>query len=72
MATLTQQQMKEYVESGGHKCPFCGAQDGVDGGCVTGSSVQIDGPEAYQDMTCSGCSNQWRDFYRLYDILPLD
>lgn len=72
MPTLTQKQMEEYVESGGHNCPHCGAQDGVDGESLTGSSVDIDGPLAWQDMTCGRCGNSWRDCYKLIGILPLE
>ena len=56
---LTQEQKKAYMEGGANLCPFCKSAD------ITGGSIDIDGREAWQEVSCNECNEQWRDVYKL-------
>lgn len=62
---LSEEKEREYVESGGTRCPHCGSENMETG------AVQIDGPDAWADVQCTGCGEEWRDCYKLIGILPL-
>lgn len=68
---ITKAMEKEYVDHGGVKCLFCGGEDGVNGVEIVGGPVEIDGPDAWQDVSCGNCGNSWRDCYKLVSVLPL-
>lgn len=49
----------QYLARGGNCCPSCGSGD------ISGSSITVDGREAYQQVTCSDCNAEWNDMYTL-------
>ena len=53
---------KEYVQSGGCRCPFCGSQD------IEGGDREIDDGVAQQEMYCTECDGEWIDVYHLVGI----
>lgn len=63
---LTEQERKDYLEGRGGRCPFCGS-DSIDGG-----SLDVDGPEAYQEVSCNDCPGRWRDIYTLTNVVSLE
>jgi hypothetical protein len=50
---------KQYVKKNGGVCPHCGEDQ------IEGESVEIDGGEATQDVSCLGCGATWTDLYKL-------
>lgn len=44
------------------KCPFCGSDN------ISGDSIDIVSGEAYQEITCNECENEWMDVYQLVGI----
>jgi hypothetical protein len=51
-----------YLENRGLKCPRCLSDD------IEGGSVDIDGPEATQDVSCNVCDATWTDIYTMTDV----
>lgn len=51
-----------YVKNKGMKCPFCGKSS------IEGSSIEIDGGIAWQDVYCTDCEAEWTDLYTLTGI----
>lgn len=58
--------IKQYVETGGTRCPFCRGQN------ITGEPVEFDAGYALQKIECNTCGRAWRDVYTLtkYEGLP--
>ena len=60
---------KAYLESGGTICPFCSSTHWT---CreepVLYSPDQTTG---YSDMICLDCGAQWRDIFKLVDVIVL-
>lgn len=56
MSTMTNE---EYVACSGQVCPFCGDHD------IEGGSIDIEGRNAIQEMSCSACEKEWYDVYTL-------
>jgi len=56
---LTEEQKKAYLENAANLCPFCQSPD------ITGGPVDINGREAWQEVSCNECHEQWRDVYAL-------
>lgn len=50
---------EEYVLKGGGECPHCGSGD------ITGDSIEIDGVQAHQQVSCGECDAVWVDTYNL-------
>ena len=63
MATkkITKAMSKKYLEDSG-RCPFCGS-DNIEGG-----SLEVDGHQAWQEVTCLDCDGGWDDIYKLVGI----
>ena len=51
---------KEYVATGGSKCPHCG-EEAIEGN----GSIELDNGIAWQDVGCGACNNTWVDVYKL-------
>jgi hypothetical protein len=70
MATLTGEQVDEYVKDGGASCPWCAGTD------FDGEQVDIDERgfpgEASQAVTCNGCGRRWLKVYKLDGFHVLD
>ena len=56
---LTEEQKKAYMKDAANLCPFCKSPD------ISGGPVEIDGREAWQEVSCNECNEQWRDVYVL-------
>ena len=55
-----------YIKAKGLICPYCRAES------IEGGFIQVEAGEAFQDMSCSQCGNQWQDVYRLVDVVPIE
>ena len=66
MAKMTDAMSKKYVKDGGKHCPFCGS-DNIE----SDGQAQIDGPEAWQDVTCNKCHESWQDVYKLHSCISV-
>lgn len=55
-----------YVARLGNVCPFCQSP------AITGHSIEVDGAEARQEVTCYDCDSGWFDVYELkgYEVQP--
>jgi len=61
---LTDQQVSEYFQECGAKCPFCGSYDHID---VEEAEYETD--YAWRPNSCKSCGSTWTDQYRLTGIL---
>ena len=59
---LTEDQKREYIRSGGTKCPFCGSDN------LTRFTERVDGERAWQDVRCEDCDRSLRSIYELTDV----
>ena len=49
------------------QCPFCKSQD------IEGDSIQVEGPETWQEVSCQRCDGNWTEIYeanRRIDLVP--
>ncbi len=60
--SLTEDQQKKYVSSGGVRCPYCGSDD------IEGGFVEINAGGAEQELVCNACQKKWRNVYQLVHI----
>ena len=56
----------EYVATLGTRCPVCQSTE------LEGSSVDIDGGDASQEIWCRTCGARWIDTYALTGYTDLD
>jgi len=49
---------REYVKSSNH-CPFCDSEQ------IEGESLDVNGNEAWQPISCIECGRRWLDIYTL-------
>lgn len=61
LKTLTLARKRSYLRRGS-SCPYCRSES------VTGESVNIEGRQASQEVSCQECERTWRDVYRLADV----
>lgn len=56
---------EDYVARCGNVCPVCGSHE------VTGDNIEVDGSQAWQEVSCDQCGATWQDVYQLigYDNL---
>ena len=59
---LTAKKIEKYLKRGS-SCPLCGRALALEG-----ESVEIDGNEARQEMSCFDCDLRWIDIYVLARI----
>jgi Zn finger protein HypA/HybF involved in hydrogenase expression len=52
---------KQYLDSGGHKCPACGGEE------FDASGIQVDSGVAWQEVVCA-CGLSWQDQYKLVGL----
>ena len=62
MKQLTEEMKKDYVESDGTICPFCGSYDLYGGDRNTEFGVHT------QNITCLSCHKEWTDVYKLVSV----
>jgi hypothetical protein len=55
---------KQYVKSGGLKCPFCRSAE------VTTDSQDLDGPDFSTKDHCEACGQEWLSIYALAGYTP--
>ena len=63
MKRLTRRQAAAYVKDGWAHCPYCKSEN------IEGGSVDIEGNEAFQEVTCNDCESVWQDVFTLTDAL---
>lgn len=63
--TISSEQVEKYVQQRGTCCPYCDRED------RGGGFVEIDTGTAWQDVSCFGCGNSWRDIYHLVSMAIL-
>ena len=61
MSRLTDEQKTKYLENPGH-CPNCGSEQ------IEGGSIDVEGENAYQQVSCNDCDQQWNDIYQLVGV----
>ena len=63
MTASTLRSQAAYIKDAG-KCPCCNSDQ------IEGGPVQIDGPSAWQSISCNDCGARWADIYTLssYEI----
>ena len=54
---------KEYLDSGGTICPYCGDSD-----IGANSAVDVDEGVGIQVVSCNRCNKRWTDIYRLVNV----
>ncbi len=62
--TCTREQ--KYLLNGGGKCPSCESGD------IEGGSLETDGNEVHQGVTCLDCGATWEDRYKLDGVSSPD
>lgn len=55
-----------FAQEGGARCPVCGSHS------VESLSLEADGPDAWDESTCSDCGSSWNCSYRLTGYFDLD
>jgi transposase-like protein len=60
--TLSEEQVRKFIFSGGERCPECG-QDQLEGG-----PFQVDGSRAFQELSCNHCDKAWESEYTLTGV----
>jgi len=60
---LTDELKKKYIENMGVSCPFCCDCMNLEGG-----PVEVDAGEAWQEIKCTSCGEEWTDLYTLTGI----
>ncbi len=56
---------RRYLDKGGVHCPVCGFNQ------IEGSSIEVDGGGASQDIHCLKCGSTWTDTYILTGLTQL-
>ena len=56
---LTPEMVRDYVNSGGARCPFCGSDD------IEAGPLEADADSAWGPVTCTACGREWQDVYLL-------
>jgi len=51
---------REYLSSGGSKCPWCGSDE-----IRAEGLVEVDGAREYQRVACNSCGKEWDDIWKL-------
>ena len=59
MSLPSKEDLKEYIERGDTRCPFC-SSDQIEGG-----SFDCEGAQAWQKVSCLSCGEEWTDVYEL-------
>lgn len=62
---LTPARRRSYLRRGSC-CPYCRSES------ITGESVDIEGNQAYQEVSCQECCRTWRDIYRLDSVEEIE
>lgn len=63
MAELTKEQIQDYIERGGTRCPSCKSEN------ITGTSrCEVDCGICTQNVHCDDCGLTWDDVYKLVNI----
>lgn len=60
--SLTPAAREQYVKHAYGKCPYCGSRD------IVGDSLEVDGNQVTQPVSCSECERSWTDVYTLTGI----
>jgi hypothetical protein len=65
---LTPEMVRDYVNSGGARCPFCGSED------IEAGHVEAGADSAWGPVTCTACDGEWQDVYFLgaIDLISQD
>lgn len=67
---LPAEDLKKYIERRGTIClnkDCTSHKEGVYD--IEGGSIEIDGDEAWQEVSCSDCGWEWTDCYKLYTVV---
>jgi len=66
MAKLTDEQKKEYLDSGGDFCPFCQSFN------INTQDKCTEDYDVHQLVTCGDCEAEWYDVYSVTDVITKD
>ncbi len=56
---LTPEMVRDYIDCGGARCPFCGSDD------IEAGRLEADADSAWGPVTCTACGREWQDVYFL-------
>jgi hypothetical protein len=59
---FTEEQEQEYIDNGGHYCPFCSSTN------IEGGHPEQEGATSSCKITCYDCGAMWYDVYNLVGI----
>jgi hypothetical protein len=60
---FTEKQKQAYLDNGGNKCPKCKCEGGMNCGVI-----ETDGTQAWRNITCEDCGEEFTDIYKLVDV----
>jgi len=64
---LTDEQVSNYLATGGLRCPRCNSSE-IEGN----GNVELDAGIAWQNIVCNTCEFEWADVYQLVSVDPSD
>ncbi len=59
---MDKKRKKEYLKKKGVRCPYCWGDD------IAGGRLVVSDGQAYQEVSCLNCHNEWRDIYTLTGV----
>lgn len=59
---LSPEERDNYVKRDCGRCPYCQSHD------IVGDSLEVDGNQVTQGVSCSECERSWTDVYTLTGI----
>jgi transcription elongation factor Elf1 len=53
--TLTQEMVRDDIDRGGARCPFCGSDE------IEAGRLDAEADSAWGPVTCTACEQEWQD-----------
>ena len=66
MSKLTKEQIKQYVNGGYNRCPYCYSTE------IEAGSYEFDDNYAWAIVVCNDCNEEWNDIYTLTGISEVE
>lgn len=63
---LTSEDIKNYIDEGGVRCPYCGSYNIS---TYTPHIVDEDRGGLVQKVCCGNCRKTWADFYKIVEVM---
>ena len=62
MDDFTAAQKQAYLDNSGNHCPKCNGSD------LHCANLETDGTQAWRNITCEDCNEEFTDIYKLVDV----